>query len=323
VRQSAQKFGQKLGMWGGNFAGSYAQNGSEYLANALARITPEEFKNDPGKVNRAIGGALIAGIPAAALDMLDGNENRMLQSLLGEAPKSVAQKFSKAAARFAWDVGKSAGKEAMTGMGQGILGVLSNRWAEGKDLSTPFTASEAKEVWDSMAAEAIGGGVMGATTKGLSSARTAYNTWKTGRAIEAAEKMANTERSTLAGLIIPQSPAIAAQEALIEELKGRYDTEAGQGLSDQALDTRRELLAAVQGLGDKIKTHREVNQAVEEELAAADADAATLTTPESAAITQANNDRARAVIRLVAGADPSTLTDAEVAALGFERGAGG
>jgi hypothetical protein len=171
-----QQTSQTLAKWGA-FASSFRGNGGEYLNSTLGEMTSAEIAADPDKVDRAIAASLLLAVPAAALDALDGVESGMVQKLLGNTGKELRKKTENAALSFAKELGVGVGKEAGTGLMQGIMGVYAKRITDKVDLDLPLTKEESAEIFENTVGEAIGGGVftsVGATRTALAPIKEAW-----------------------------------------------------------------------------------------------------------------------------------------------------
>lgn len=304
VATKAMERAGSLGMKGGIFASSYIQNAGEYVGAAFQSLTPEDVDKDPAKVKRAIFGAFVAGVPAAALDMLDGNERKLIEAATGAAPKQLKRTFMSAAARAGAEFGVNMAKEAGTGYGQGLLGVMSQRFTDGRDLMGAMNHDEAMSVIMNVVGEALGAGQMTATTAGVAKGRQMYRNWQDGRTLRVQEaRLEQFQNPTEGGPVMPMSPRVQAGRAVLDGLKAEYDAAVDEGRTEDVAKIRQLQILTTKAVADAAQGHQGAAQQVQQEIAAAGE----------------AGPRAAAVLRVAAGEDVATMMEAEIAALGYER----
>jgi len=338
VQKAAIDRAGAIGMKGGAFLGSLQQNGSELLSNTLAQFTAQDMRERPDDVKRALAGALMLSVPAAALDLMDGNEKALYMAALKEPAKRFHARAGKAMLGAVKEFGLASLKEGGTGFGQSIIGVLNSRQTKGEQMDAPLTKAEVDEIIEGTFAEAAGGGVMHVSTGSIAKAKQLFQSWRAGKSAEIEASKANEaiaaadKNPEVAALIgsVSKNGDVQAFDREIQAATEAYDKAVKSGDSDTALQIRVSLpllhkakaQAAAQLVETAMQATAELNaaQAKVEQAIASDPNIQ----EDSPLFAQLEAvKRARAVARIATGADVATLPDSELRAVGYERGPDG
>lgn len=290
--QRARGFGMKAGAG----AASVRANTAEYLSDAYGSMTTEEFVANPEKVKRMTHGALVAGVIAGALDLADGVELGAISAIERAGLVQAKAGMVKSAARVMGSLGAAGGKEAHTGLWQGVLGVLSRRYGNGQALDTPFTDAEVHESFESALGEAFGGVTMKGGGDAIGYLRGKYQAWKAGKAVRVAQEMA-------AGVNVPREV-----EAVLEASREAEAEAIERGDNAAVIHERGRQKALYDGLRGSAEAREAFMAGVEAEIAAAPVEM---------------QPAARGMAAVLAGGDVETMTDGELAGIGLERKLGG
>lgn len=334
-----QQVKASFGKWGA-FTGSFRGNAGEYLNQNIGHLSADDWEKNPEKIDRAAVLAFTFGVPAAALDMLDGVESGLIGKVLGTSAKTIRNKATNAAAAWVKGVAGGVSREFATGMGQGVFGVIQHRMfndlESGKSAlqslenlaANGFTGAEQHEIWENALGEAVGGGMM-------------HGAGQTAARVRSLKQRYDLSR---------ENRRYTVQASRVESAVGNGEGFDGRLLRENVARLEEDYQAAIKsGDWQNAKEIRQVQSlmqearagvAAEHSAAAAEAAAqveaartgaaqqaqqaqATGADPEVITQIQQAPDAASAVLKIQSGAALDDLTQAELTAVGYERGQGG
>lgn len=299
----------------GVFASMDRMTAGGFLKETLGQMSEQEMDADPDKVNRAVASSFVTGSLMAGTFAAEGTWAKAAGNFLGHSGPELKSMVMNAGKEWAKEVGGTVTKQGSLGYTQGVMGVVNQRFVNQQSLTAPLTEAEKNYIFDSMISMAamgtamhLGGQVVGNAWKKLRATGDFVRAWKAGGKVDSeALRAVNLEQALKKENDFTPGPAMAAVNAHLDALDDAR-TEAmmkGDYRQAEALATMQSAL--LKEKRNQVEAHSENSGKVDEEIAAAPAEAQPML---------------NGVAAVLKGENPAVMTEGELDSLGLKRSAG-